>query len=118
MVKSRTWALLLVVAFCVCVGLSVLFLLPRQAVAAEIWSDGKLVETVDLSVDRVITVQGRNGTNTVTVENGRISVTQADCPDRHCMFRGWCAGGVSIVCLPNRLEIRFTENSGLDGVVG
>lgn len=102
-----------------CLGLSTLLLLGgRNAGYAEIWSEGKLLYTLDLGMDTQITVTTERGSNTVTVKDGKIAVTAATCPDHYCMHRGYCAGGLQIVCLPNQLEIRFTDDQGVDGVVG
>ena len=117
--KSKYWALLLSGMLILCAILSAALLLPGEAAEqAEVWSDGVLVETLDLSVDRVLTVQSKNGTNIVTVKDGKIAVTEADCPDHHCIQRGYCASGAQIVCLPNRLVIKFLGEKTLDGVVG
>ena len=85
---------------------------------AEIYSDGELVEKVNLKVDRVLTVESEFGTNVVTVKDGKIAVTQATCPDHYCMQRGFCDSGRSIVCLPNRLVIEFVDGREIDGAVG
>ncbi len=117
--KSRTWAWLLSILFLLCLGLSLPILFARKdATAAEIWSDNRLVATVDLHIDQEITVRSENGTNVVTVRGGKIAVTRADCPDHYCMQRGFCSGGTQIVCLPNRLVIRFIAESDVDGAVG
>ncbi len=117
--KSKTWMALIGGLLALCLGLSLWLLWPGgDAAYAEIWSDGKLVHTLALSVDRQVTVQTGRGTNVITVKDGKIAVTQADCPDHYCMDRGFCAGGTQIVCLPNRLVIRFTEKQELDGVAG
>ena len=117
--KSKVWMLLLAAVLAFSVALSLVLLMPREdAARAEIWSDGVLVETVDLSVDRVLTVEGKNGTNVVTISGGKIAVTDADCPDHYCVARGYCSGGAQIVCLPNRLVIKFLGKQALDGVVG
>ena len=117
--KSKYWAFLLSGLLVISAVLSAFLLLPREvAVRAEIWSDGRLVETLELSVDRELTVQGKNGNNVVTVRDGKIAVTQADCPDHYCMQRGYCNSGAQIVCLPNRLVIKFVGKQTVDGVVG
>jgi len=89
-----------------------------SAKPAEIWSDGKKLKTVSLAVEQTFTVTGKNGTNVVTVRGGTVAVTEADCPDSHCIKRGFCSGGADIVCLPNRLVIRFVGKQAVDGVVG
>ena len=115
---TKTWILLLAVTLVLCGLLSFLFLNPGKAQMAEIWSDGKLVRTVALSVDQEFTVELGDGVNTVTVRGGKIAVTAANCPDSYCMKRGFCDGGAQIVCLPNRLVIKFTADQEIDGVVG
>ena len=117
--KTKVWIGILCGLLAVCLGLSVpLFLDGESAATAEIRSDGKLVKTVILSVDQEFTVTAPNGgTNTVTVRGGAIAVTQADCPDHYCMHRGFCDGGSSIVCLPNRLIIEFLGEQEVDFVV-
>ena len=117
--KTRIWILLLTLMLVLSVGLSLWLLWPRtDASFVEVWSDGELLCQLDLRVDRQITVEGKNGTNIVTVKDGKVAVTEADCPDRYCMDRGFCAGGAQIVCLPNRLVIRFTAGQEMDGMTG
>ena len=116
--KTKTWILLLAITLVLCGLLSFVFLNPRDAQMAEIWSGGKLVRTVALSIDQSFTVELEGGVNTVTVQDGKIAVTAANCPDSYCMKRGFCSGGAQIVCLPNRLVIKFTAAQEIDGVVG
>ncbi len=117
--KTRIWILLLALMLVLSAGLSLWLLWPRtDASFVEVWSDGELLCQLDLRVDRQITVEGKNGTNIVTVKDGKVAVTEADCPDHYCMDRGFCAGGAQIVCLPNRLVIRFTAGQEMDGVTG
>jgi len=116
---NRIWIVAIAVMLAVCLALSVWLLLPGEAAAyAEVWSEGKLLYTLPLSVDRQITVETELGTNVITVKGGKIAVTQADCPDHYCMHRGFCDSGLQIVCLPNKLEIRFLGEQEIDGVVG
>ena len=117
--KSKTWGILLACLFVICIGLSLWLLLPKAPAArAEIWSEGKLLYTLDLSVDREKTVTTEKGTNVITVEGGKIAVTQATCPDGHCMKRGYCNAGAQIVCLPNQLVIRFAGKQAVDAIAG
>ena len=102
----------------VCVALSIFFFMPRQADWAEVYSDGKLLYTLDLHTDTQVTVTLGDGVNTITVQDGKIAVTQANCPDGYCMKRGFCDSGVQIVCLPNRLVLKFVGAQTVDAVVG
>ena len=117
--KTRTWIALLAGVFAVCLGLSVFLLHPRTAAQAQISSQGQVVATVALDVDQEFTVATPDGgENTVTVRGGAIAVTEANCPDQYCVHRGFCSGGAQIVCLPNRLVIRFLGQQTVDGVAG
>ena len=113
--KTKTWIILFAVSAVACILLSLPLFLQKPARYARITSKGQVVRTVDLSVDQEFTVDGKN---TITVENGKIAVTWADCPDHYCMKRGFCEGGTDIVCLPNRLVITFLEDQQLDAAIG
>ena len=116
--KSRTWIVLIGALLVVCLGLSLWLLRPTQAAFAEVWSEGELLYSLDLRVNREVTVQTDKGMNVITVRDGKVAVTEADCPDGYCMGRGFCNGGAQIVCLPNRLVIKFLAETEIDGVVG
>ena len=116
--KTRFWILLLGLLLAVCVGMSIFFFVPQEADQAEVYSGGQLLYTLDLRTDTQVTVERGEGTNTITVEDGTIAVTSANCPDGYCMKRGFCNGGADIVCLPNGLVIVFTQEQEVDGVVG
>ena len=91
--------------------------------AARITRDGVLLEEIDLNtVDQpyTLTFEDESGSNTISVERGRIRVSEADCPDRVCVNQGWISDGtVPIVCLPHRLMVEIRGGGGeLDGGAG
>lgn len=118
--KTKTWILIFAALLLVCIALSFLVLRPGEvAEYAEISSQGKVLKTVALAIDQQFTVTTADGgSNTVTVKDGKIAVTEATCPDHYCMQRGFCSSGTQIVCLPNRLVIRFLGKQSIDAVVG
>ena len=117
--KTKYWIMLLAAMLVLCLGLSLLFLLPGEDAAyAQVIYDGKVLHTLDLQVDRELTVTTDRGTNVVTVRDGKIAVTDASCPDHRCMDWGFRKGGSPIVCLPNRLEIHFVSEQDVDFAVG
>ena len=96
--------------------------LPRETgdtPMAEIYLDGTLVRRVSLDTAAEFSVTG-DYMNTVTVRDGKIAVTESDCPGGDCVHSGWIGtSGRSIVCLPNRMEIRIVSAPGdVDFVVG
>jgi len=118
--KTKTWILLLILLLILCISLSIPLLLPGEAAAcAEIRSQGQLIKVVDLQIDQEYTVETPDGgRNVITVKDGKIAVTEANCPDHYCMHRGFCSSGAQIVCLPNQLVIQFAGPQEVDGIVG
>ena len=118
--KTKYWVILLSIILILCLILSIPVLLPGEAAAyAEIISDGQVMQVFDLDVNREIHVTtDSGGQNTITVTDGKIGVTQANCPDHYCMNRGMCSSGAQIVCLPNKLIIRFIGQQTVDMVAG
>lgn len=56
---------------------------------------------------------------TVRIEDGKVWVTDADCPDKLCEHAGAISrAGQQIVCLPNAIVITLTGDGGLHGVLG
>lgn len=86
---------------------------------AEVYLDGALVQRVSLSQEQQLTVTGKYH-NTITVRDGKIAVTDSNCPGQDCLHSGWQnAAGRVIVCLPNGMEIRIVSDNGdVDFVVG
>ncbi len=116
--KTKWWIAAIALVAAVCLGLSLWLLWKTDARAVEVWSDGELAQTLLLAEDQTLEVQSEKGVNVVTVKSGKVAVTHADCPDKYCMKRGWCSGGMQIVCLPNRLVLKFVGQTQMDGVTG
>ena len=117
--KTRFWIILTSFIVLACVGLSLwLFHSGEKANTVTIISEGKVLYTLSLSEDQTIEVKTDRGANTITIQGGKVAVTQADCPDGHCMARGFCDRGAQIVCLPNRLVLQFSAEMAMDGIAG
>jgi hypothetical protein len=91
-----------------------------EVMNAEITQEGKLLQRILLKKGdpvREIIIRYKGGYNKVRVEDCKISVIEADCPDEECVKRGWLERpGDSAICLPHRLEIRLTGEPEVDGV--
>ena len=74
---------------------------------AVITKDGEVLYRLSLSVDRELTVEDEiGGYNHVILQNGEISVTDADCPNHDCIRQGAIGNpGEVIACLPHNLII-------------
>jgi len=88
---------------------------------AVITQDGVPIAALPLDRDDSLCIMSADGgSNTVTVLNGRVCVSTADCPDLTCVRQGWISyEGESIVCLPHRLIVTLRNGqSGPDAVTG
>ena len=117
--KSKYWILIFAILLAGCLALSLVFMGGDPAARAEITSGGKVLRVVDLHIDQELVIPcPTGGTNTVTVRDGKIAVTFADCPDQYCVKRRFRNSGTQIVCLPHALVIRFLDGEVIDGAVG
>lgn len=121
----RTKLILALLIGAVAVSAAVLLLQGRgtRASVARITRDGVLLEEIDLTKTQApfsFLLEDGRGRNLISVEQGRIRVSEADCPDQICVNQGWISDGtVPIVCLPHRLMIQIVGGEeGLDGGTG
>jgi hypothetical protein len=116
--KTKYWVLILGAVFLLLAGIVLVQrLAAKPAARAEIWVEGVLYKTLDLSEDGSLRVESERGWNEIEVRNGKISVTAASCPDADCVRCGAKNAGAPVVCLPNHVSIRFSDEGGVDGVV-
>lgn len=91
---------------------------PKSCV--RVLSDGKTVYSGDLTLaaDTTFEVAYQGHINTVQIQDHRIRVLSADCPDQTCVNMGWLSSSkMPIVCLPHRLVIEFTgDTDDIDAV--
>lgn len=84
----------------------------------QVYLDGALIHELSLLEDASLQVDGEYS-NTITIQNGRAAITASDCPGEDCVHSGWIdQAGRSIVCLPNRVELRITGAADVDFAVG
>ena len=122
--KNRIWIIVFSVVALLCLGIW-LFIsnVSSPSKVVGIYKDGSLVEKIDLNSvtgEREITLSGDLGDNVILVSNGRIEMKSADCPDKICVEHGELKSSSSpIVCLPNKVVIKFEENTdGADAKTG
>ena len=116
--KTRTWILLFAAVLLLCAAAMLLLRGAHTGSVAEIVQDGQVLRRIDLAqVTEAysFTLDYEGGSNTVTVEPGRICVSDADCPDKVCVAFGWLSdGSVPILCMPHKLMIRMVHANGAD----
>ena len=113
---------LIIVLLAAVMALSIILFFARNddGKTAVILKDGREITRIDLNnpEKREITVGGEYE-NVIVCENGEIGVIHSTCPGGVCVTSGKISGaGKSIVCLPNRMEIRITGSGEVDVMVG
>ena len=108
--KNRTWILIFSVFALLLIGAMIIIFHSNQASSiAKVYSDGRLILSIDLRKDSEYKVVNGNEWNTLCVHGGKICVTDSSCASRDCVRRGASDGGAPIVCLPNRMVIEFAQ---------
>ncbi|WP_432408259.1 NusG domain II-containing protein [Wukongibacter sp. M2B1] len=75
----------------------------------EVYVDGELIKTImfnSTTNTEPFTVQTSNGINVIKIENGKVRMTEADCPDQICIKDGPISEpGEMLVCLPHKVVV-------------
>lgn len=114
--KNRIWVIIFSVVILICVAIYIVgFGSANETDVVGIYSNSKLVEKIDLSKldsERKITISGENGNNVILAQKNSIKMLSAECPDKVCVDHGELKkGGAPIICLPNKLVIRWENSS-------
>lgn len=84
-----------------------------------IYVEGNLIYRLSLEEDTEIKVRGIMGLTKIRVEQGRVTVVEAPCPNKICKKMGKISrSGEILVCVPNRIVVRITGkiNSEIDSI--
>lgn len=86
----------------------------------KVYQDGEQIASYPLAENLVTAIFCEEGHyNLLLIDNGKVSVSDADCPDQLCVKQGDISrNGESIICLPHRLvlQIEANEERELDAV--
>lgn len=112
--KTRNTAVLILLLLLIsAVGLLVRYMQGQKTGAyAVITKSGEVLYRLPLSGERQLTVGDETGGyNHVVLQNGEISVTDADCPNHDCIRQGAIKDpGEVIACLPHDLIITIESD--------
>lgn len=72
-----------------------------------VYREGKKIQEFSLDKNTEIFIEN-SYTNKLVVKDKKVAIVESDCPGRDCVHSGWISSkGRSLVCLPNRVEIRI-----------
>lgn len=102
------------------VGLLLFVLTKEEGSTVAVKIDGVVTDTYPLSENiEVLIKTGENNENinVLTIEDGKASISEADCPDKICVeTRAVSFVGETIVCLPHKLVIEITNEKTDDQI--
>lgn len=120
--STKRWIIIFICfAVILAAAMCVIPMIKSNSTTAGIFQDGVLLYEINVSSsDAEYTVDYEGRENLIRVENGEIYMAHADCPDQVCVLHGPLTGAEPIVCLPNRLVIRWIDggNQPIDAVTG
>ncbi|MDE6666165.1 MAG: NusG domain II-containing protein [Ruminococcus sp.] len=114
MKRTKTIIIIITVIFLVSAIMTLYAFRPSEKHTVEVVQDGNVIYTFDLldTENRTITVKSTDGksSNTIEISDGKICISDAECPDKICVKSGFLkSDSMPLVCLPNRLIIRFSD---------
>lgn len=67
---------------------------------------------------KLIEIKTQYGYNKVEINENKVRIVEANCPDQLCVNKGWISkSNQMVICLPHRLVVKITgEDTGVDGV--
>ena len=123
MFKTRTWVIVLTAAALALSAAAYRTLsAKRETCVVRIVQGSDVLREIDLSrvaEEYSFTVDAPDGGyNVVTVQPGRICVSEADCPDQICVLQGWLSDQtMPIACVPHRFAIVYQDAADADAAV-
>ena len=93
---------------------------PVENAKVQIYQNNELIKEFDLnSPEKIEFVIEGEYYNKIVIEDGKVCFEEADCPGTDCVHSGKISKpGRSLVCLPNKVEIRITGDSDVDIELG
>lgn len=98
------FAVLIVISFAL-IFVPLIFKAETQDIS--LYKDGSFVKKLDLKNDTVYTVP--ETAYTIEIKDQKAYVISTDCPDKTCEKMHITKEGGSIVCLPNRIVIKLSD---------
>ena len=72
-----------------------------------VYQEGEKIQELSLDKDTEVLIEN-DYTNKLIVRDKKVAIVESDCPGMDCVHSGAISGkGRSLVCLPNRVEVRI-----------
>lgn len=120
MKHKKTLILACIIVFLIGIVCSILMIIKPHGQTVQIIQNGEILYTINLeeSDDQTIEVEYKGNRNIIQIQNHGICIIDAKCPDKTCVKMGELKSSATpIVCLPNKLVIKFVEKDDIDAEV-
>lgn len=121
MSKEKILIWVYAVIFLLGIAGSTWLLLVPHGTRVNIVQDGTVLYSFDLAEekDQTLEIEYEGRINIVQIEDGKIRMLEARCPDKTCIHMGWLSSRARpIVCLPNHLSIEYAgTKEDVDAVI-
>lgn len=121
MFKKKDFILIIAVLFIAGVMILFMQLGSRAGETVCIKINGEKYGEYPVNKNRVIDIENEMGKNKLIIENGRVYMESADCPDKYCVeHKPIEKMNETIVCLPHKLVVEIISDnstSEFDGIV-
>lgn len=87
-------------------------LFAKKGPSVEINANGKKYE-YSLSQDGIFKVEGKIGTSSIQIKDGKVRIIDSPCPNKNCVHQNW---GNLIICLPNNVIVSVKAQEDFDAV--
>ncbi|HNX14907.1 MAG TPA: NusG domain II-containing protein [Oscillospiraceae bacterium] len=105
---------IIVVLLAAAAGLFLLSASNDSGTGVRITKNGQIVGVYPLNQDNLIIIDEHNS---VRIDDGKVRMEHADCPDGYCLKMGEISRG-SIICLPNRVVVEVFSAAAPDAIAG
>lgn len=92
---------------------------PLSAHTVKIYVDSKEYATYAISegYEKNVTVKTDYGYNLVSMQSGKVQITESDCPGHDCVHMGSISKtGDTLICLPHKLLVTLEGGDAVDAV--
>lgn len=95
------------------IAMLLIIFLPNDGSEVEVYKNGLLIASYPLNENRAFSV----GEMQIEIFNGSVSVVESNCPDKLCVHsKPINKEGSTIICVPNKVVIKITGNSEVEGI--
>lgn len=104
--------IILILGLCIVIGIGYLIfnLMQGDKEIVEVYYQNKVIDQIDLSVNKTYTYKGSYGTFHLEVKDEKYHATNVECPNHDCEKVGWVKKGSTqtITCVPNEIYVLQT----------